>query len=64
MHFARRIDSPMPRINDRAVNVEANTAFRREKASRVGRFHADSAIDAFTVSPWISPQATHHPYPL
>jgi len=54
----------MPRINDRAVNVEANTAFRREKASRVGRFHADSAIDAFTVSPWISPQATHHPYPL
>jgi acyl-CoA reductase-like NAD-dependent aldehyde dehydrogenase len=64
MQFAKRIDAGMTHINDWTVNVEANTAFGGEKASGIGRFGGQWAIDAFTTAHWISTQEIPRTYPL
>jgi len=64
MHFAKRIDSPISSITDRAVHVEANTALRGKKTSAVRQFLGARAIAAFPTSPWLSTQQTPHPHPL
>lgn len=57
--FARRIDAGMTHVNDSPVNDDANTAFGGEKASGVGRFGGQWAIDEFTTEHWVSVQ--HRP---
>jgi aldehyde dehydrogenase (NAD+) len=64
MRFAKRIDAGMTHINDWTVNVEANTAFGGEKASGVGRFGGEWAVDEFTTAHWISTQEIPRTYPL
>ncbi|OBH78993.1 hypothetical protein A5681_00210 [Mycobacterium scrofulaceum] len=46
-------------VNDTPVNDDANTAFGGEKASGVGRFGGQWAIDEFTTERWASVQ--HRP---
>jgi aldehyde dehydrogenase (NAD+) len=64
MQIARRIDAGMTHVNDWTVVVEANTAFGGEKASGIGRFGGDWAVDEFTTSHWISMQESPRTYPL
>ncbi|OBB77829.1 aldehyde dehydrogenase family protein [Mycobacterium sp. 852014-52144_SCH5372336] len=49
----------MTHVNDAPVNDDANTAFGGEKASGIGRFGGQWAIDEFTTEHWISVQ--HEP---
>jgi aldehyde dehydrogenase (NAD+) len=59
VRFARRIEAGMTHINDSPVNDDVNTAFGGEKASGIGRFGGQWAIDEFTTEHWISVQ--HRP---
>ncbi len=59
VRFARRIDTGMTHVNDAPVNDDANTAFGGEKASGIGRFGGQWAVDEFTTEHWISVQ--HEP---
>lgn len=62
VRFALRIEAGMTHVNDHPVNDEANTAFGGEKASGLGRFGGDWAIDEFTTDHWVSIQ--HEPREL
>ncbi|MFD0854238.1 aldehyde dehydrogenase family protein, partial [Actinomadura adrarensis] len=59
VRFALRVDAGMTHINDSPVNDDANTAFGGEKASGIGRFGGEWAIEEFTTDHWISVQ--HEP---
>lgn len=64
VRVARRIQAGMTHVNDWPVNDEANTAFGGEKASGVGRFGGEWAIDEFTTHHWISVQEQPRLYPI
>jgi aldehyde dehydrogenase (NAD+) len=59
VRFARRVDAGMTHVNDSPVNDDANTAFGGEKASGLGRFGGQWAVDEFTTEHWVSIQ--HEP---
>ncbi|OBI08491.1 aldehyde dehydrogenase family protein [Mycobacterium scrofulaceum] len=52
-------DAGMTHVNDSPVNDDANMAFGGEKASGVGRFGGQWAIDEFSAEHWVSVQ--HRP---
>jgi len=62
VRFALQVEAGMTHVNDHPVNDQANTAFGGEKASGLGRFGGDWAIDEFTTDHWISIQ--HQPRTL
>lgn len=53
---AQQMETGMIHVNDQSVNDEAHVMFGGEKASGVGRFGGDWAIDKFTRTRWISVQ--------
>jgi aldehyde dehydrogenase (NAD+) len=59
VRFALRVHAGMTHVNDAPVNDDPNTAFGGEKASGIGRFGGDWAIEEFTSDHWISIQ--HEP---
>jgi aldehyde dehydrogenase (NAD+) len=59
VRFAQRVEAGMTHVNDSPVNDDANTAFGGEKASGIGRFGGEWAIEEFTTHHWISVQ--HEP---
>jgi aldehyde dehydrogenase (NAD+) len=64
VRFARRIQAGMTHVNDSPVNDDANTAFGGEKASGIGRFGGQWAVDEFTTEHWISVQHEPREYPI
>jgi aldehyde dehydrogenase (NAD+) len=62
--FALRVQAGMTHVNDAPVNDDPNTAFGGEKASGVGRFGGDWAIEEFTKDHWISIQHEPREYPI
>jgi aldehyde dehydrogenase (NAD+) len=54
----------MTHVNDSPVNDEANTASGGVKASGVGRFGGEWAIDEFTTAHWISVQREAVNFPI
>lgn len=60
---AQRIESGMVHVNDQSVNDEAHVMFGGEKASGIGRFGGDWAIEKFTRTRWISIQHQYREYP-
>ncbi len=64
VRFAHRIDAGMTHVNDSPVNDEANTAFGGVKASGLGRFGGQWAIDEFTTDHWVSVQHQPREYPI
>jgi aldehyde dehydrogenase (NAD+) len=61
---AERIDAGMTHVNDSPVNDEPNTAFGGEKASGLGRFGGEWAIEEFTTDHWISIQRVPRKFPI
>jgi aldehyde dehydrogenase (NAD+) len=64
VRLARRLQIGMTHVNDMPVNDEPNTAFGGEKASGLGRFGGEWAIEEFTTDHWISVQHTKRVYPF
>jgi aldehyde dehydrogenase (NAD+) len=64
VQFALRVQAGMTHVNDSPVNDDANTAFGGEKASGLGRFGGQWAIDEFTTDHWISVQHQPREYPI
>ncbi len=64
VRLARRLQVGMTHVNDMATNDEPNTAFGGEKASGLGRFGGEWAVDEFTTFHWISVQEERRAYPL
>jgi aldehyde dehydrogenase (NAD+) len=62
--FALRVEAGMTHVNDSPVNDDANTAFGGVKASGIGRFGGQWAVDEFTTEHWISVQRTRRSFPL
>jgi len=62
--FALGVDAGMTHVNDAPVNDDPNTAFGGEKASGLGRFGGDWAIEEFTTDHWVSIQHTPREYPI
>lgn len=62
--FAKKIEAGMVHINDQPVNDEAHAAFGGEKASGLGRFGGEWALDKFTTDQWISIQSEKRQYPF
>jgi aldehyde dehydrogenase (NAD+) len=48
-----KIETGMIHVNDQSVNDEAHVPFGGEKASGIGRFNGEWAIDKFTTVKWI-----------
>ncbi|WP_458118936.1 aldehyde dehydrogenase family protein [Paenibacillus sp. Z6-24] len=53
---AQQMETGMIHVNDQSVNDEAHVMFGGEKASGVGRFGGEWAIEKFTRTRWISIQ--------
>jgi aldehyde dehydrogenase (NAD+) len=64
VRFALRVRAGMTHVNDAPVNDDPNTAFGGEKASGIGRFGGDWAIEEFTSDHWISIQHEPREYPI
>jgi aldehyde dehydrogenase (NAD+) len=64
VRFALRVDAGMTHVNDSPVNDDSNTAFGGEKASGIGRFGGEWALDEFTTDHWISVQHEPRPFPI
>jgi aldehyde dehydrogenase (NAD+) len=64
LQIAKRLEVGMTHINDWPINDEPNTAFGGEKASGLGRFGGEWALDEFTTHHWISVQGKPHTYPI
>lgn len=62
LRFALQVRAGMTHVNDTTINDEPNTAFGGEKASGVGRFGGEWAIEEFTTDHWVSVQ--HSPRDL
>jgi aldehyde dehydrogenase (NAD+) len=62
--MAKRLDAGMTHVNDWPVNDEPNTAYGGEKASGIGRFGGEWAVQAFTTDHWISVQELPRAYPI
>jgi len=54
----------MTHVNDSPVNDDANTAFGGVKASGIGRFGGQWAVDEFTTEHWVSVQRTPREFPI
>ena len=64
VQIAKKIDTGMIHINDQPVNDEPHVPFGGEKASGVGRFNGEWAIEKFTTVKWISVQDGYREYPI
>ncbi|RRO14108.1 aldehyde dehydrogenase family protein [Saccharopolyspora rhizosphaerae] len=64
VRFALRVDAGMTHVNDAPVNDDPNTAFGGEKASGIGRFGGQWAIEEFTTDHWITVQHQPRQYPV
>lgn len=64
VEIAKKIETGMIHINDQPVNDEAHVPFGGEKASGVGRFNGEWAIEKFTTVKWISVQEGYREYPI
>ncbi|OLN22089.1 aldehyde dehydrogenase [Domibacillus antri] len=64
VEMAKKIETGMIHINDQPVNDEAHVPFGGEKASGVGRFNGEWAIEKFTTVKWISVQEGYRDYPI
>ncbi|UOE22164.1 aldehyde dehydrogenase family protein [Thermobifida halotolerans] len=64
VRFAQRVEAGMAHVNDHPVNDQANTAFGGEKASGLGRFGGEWAIEEFTTDQWVSVQHRPRAYSL
>jgi aldehyde dehydrogenase (NAD+) len=64
VRFARQIRAGMTHVNDMPVNDEPNTAFGGEKASGLGRFGGEWAMEEFTTDHWVSVQVVPREYPI
>ncbi|RCW38461.1 aldehyde dehydrogenase (NAD+) [Halopolyspora algeriensis] len=64
VRFAQHVQAGMTHVNDTTVNDEPNTAFGGEKASGIGRFGGEWAIEEFTTDHWISVQHQPRDLPL
>ena len=64
VRLAQRIQAGMTHVNDMPVNDEPNTAFGGVKASGLGRFGGEWAVEEFTTDHWISVQHTPRKYPI
>lgn len=64
LRFARRVKTGMIHINDMSVNDEPHVAFGGMRASGLGRFGGEWALDAFTTTQWVSVQHEPRDYPL
>lgn len=64
VRFALRVEAGMTHVNDSSVNDDPNTAFGGEKASGIGRFGGEWAIDEFTTDHWVSVQHEPREYPI
>jgi aldehyde dehydrogenase (NAD+) len=62
--FALRVEAGMTHVNDSPVNDDANTAFGGVKASGIGRFGGQWAIDEFTTDHWITVQRHPRDFPI
>ncbi|WP_461155684.1 aldehyde dehydrogenase family protein [Saccharopolyspora tripterygii] len=63
--FALRVETGMTtHVNDAPVNDDPNTAFGGEKASGIGRFGGQWAIEEFTTDHWVSVQHQRRTYPI
>lgn len=64
VRFGLRVQAGMTHVNDSPVNDDANTAFGGVKASGIGRFGGEWAIDEFTTDHWISVQHEPREFPI
>ena len=64
VRVAKRIEAGMTHVNDWPVNDEENTAFGGEKASGLGRFGGEWALEELTSDHWISVQEQPRVYPI
>lgn len=64
VRFALRVEAGMTHVNDSPVNDDANTAFGGEKASGIGRFGGEWAIEEFTTDHWVSVQHRERRFPI
>lgn len=64
IEVAKKIKTGMIHINDQSVNDEAHVPFGGEKASGIGRFNGQWAIDKFTTTKWIGVQTGYREFPV
>lgn len=64
VQIARRLEAGMTQVNDMPVNDEPNTAFGGVKASGLGRFGGQWAIEELSTDHWISVQHAPRAYPF
>lgn len=64
MDVARKINTGMIHVNDQSVNDEAHVAFGGEKASGLGRFGGEWALDKFTTFQWVGVQSGRREFPF
>lgn len=64
VRVAKRIEAGMTHVNDWPVNDDPTTAFGGEKASGLGRFGGDWALEEMTTDHWISVQERPRRYPI
>lgn len=61
--LAQEIETGMVHINDQTVNDEPHIPFGGEKASGLGRFNGEYALEEFTTVKWISVMDNPRGYP-
>ncbi|NKQ52176.1 aldehyde dehydrogenase family protein [Amycolatopsis sp. K13G38] len=64
VRFALEVVAGMTHVNDTTINDEPNTAFGGQKASGIGRFGGDWAIEEFTTDRWVSVQHSARELPI
>ncbi|GAB7388888.1 benzaldehyde dehydrogenase [Bacillaceae bacterium] len=64
VEVAKKIETGMIHVNDQSVNDEPIIAFGGEKASGLGRYGGEWALDEFTTVKWISVQMEQRKYPF
>ncbi|MDB4893765.1 MAG: NAD-dependent aldehyde dehydrogenase [Firmicutes bacterium] len=62
VEVAMQIETGMIHVNDQSVNDEPIIAFGGEKASGLGRYGGQWALDEFTTTKWISVQTKQREY--
>lgn len=64
VEVAKKIKTGMIHINDQSVNDEAHVPFGGEKASGIGRFNGEWAIEKFTTVKWIGVTNGYRKFPI
>jgi aldehyde dehydrogenase (NAD+) len=62
--IAKRIEAGMVHINDQTINDDPHIPFGGVKQSGLGRYNADTIMDAFTEYKWISTQNEPREFPF